>query len=200
MIHNFSNTHEQPVAAQTDFRSDVEQNNPLFQVHDQDSADVATAKRIAREMIHVNGANLLIHRRTDNMDHDKVFDEDSNPTYWKPIPLKGFFAPQPLEYELTLWGVDTNNKTKVAFVLDEVMEVSPTRLFRSGDLIELPYNSQSQQKPKYYAVDNAQETGNFRYNWLYLTCQVTLIVGDVNLRPAQEAVESVDEYTDEVNG
>ena len=53
--------------------------------------------------------------------------------------------------------------------------------------------------PKYYAIDNAQETGNFRYTWLYLKCQATLIVGDVNLRPAQDMAASIDEYTDEVD-
>jgi hypothetical protein len=182
------------------FRSDIEQSNPLFKVYDMESNDVATVKQLAKEMIQVNGAPCKIHIRTDNADHDKIFDEDADPTYWSPIELRGFFVPNPMEYELTPWGVDSPNKTVIVFCLDEVSAKFPNRLFRTGDLIELPYDSKSQQKPKYFKIDNAQETGNFRYNWLYLTCQTTLIVGDVNLRPAQDMINDIDEYTDEVDG
>ena len=201
MIHAFGGSIGElpPASVVTDFRNDVEQNNPLFQASDVNSTDITTARQIAIEMIQVNGASILVHRRTDNIDHDKVFDEDRDPTYWKPIPIKGFFVPQPLEYELTMWGVDAANKQEIVFALAQVVDLSPTRLFRPGDLIEVPFNSQSQQKPKYYAIDNAQETGNFRYTWLYLKCQATLIVGDVNLRPAQDMAASIDEYTDEVD-
>ncbi|MFA5767796.1 MAG: hypothetical protein WC919_07810 [Candidatus Paceibacterota bacterium] len=201
MIHSFSYVDEQgPTGLQADFRSDVEQFNPLFQVNDVDSSDIGLAKKLALEMIQVNGAIVQIHTRTDNMDHDKTFDEDADPTYWNPITLKGFFVPNPMEYELTLWGVDCPNKQEIVFALEQVVEAAPNRLFRPGDLIELPFDSQSQQKPKYFMIDNASEIGNFRYTWLYLKCVTTLIVGDVNLRPAQDIVTSTDEYTDEVDG
>ena len=199
MIYSFSSMTEQPGAGQPDFRSGVEQSNPLFRASDVNSSDITLAKKIALEMVQVNGADTLIHMRTNNSDHDKVFDEDPNPTYWNPVSIKGFFVPQPLEYELTLWGVDSANKVEIVFALEQVSDVSPIRLFRVGDLVEVPYRSQSQQKPKYYAIDNAQETGNFRYTWLYLKCQATLIVGDIYLRPAQDMVQTIEEYTDEVS-
>lgn len=201
MIHSFSATHEQsPASVVLDFRSDIEQSNPLFQAHDVDSNDISLVRQITREMIQVNGAAVRIHPRTNNADHDKVFDEDADPTYWSPIDIKAFFVPQPMEYELILWGVDAVNKTEVVFSIDDITSALPNRLLRPGDLIEIPYNSQSQQKPKYYAVDNAQEYGNFRYTWLYVKCQATLLVGDINLRPPQDAAASIDEYTDEVDG
>jgi hypothetical protein len=200
MIYSFSGINEQAISTQTDFRSDVQQSNPLYQVQDVDSPDIALVKKTAIEMIQVNGALVRVHTRTDNMDHDKIFDEDTDPTYWAPISLKGFFVPNPMEYELTLWGVDCPNKQEIVFALEQVVGLKPNRLFRPGDLIELPFDSQSQQKPKYFMIDNASEVGNFRYVWLYLKCVTTLIVGDVNLRPAQDAVETIDEYTDEVNG
>jgi hypothetical protein len=202
MIYSFSGINElAAVDTQIDFRSDVQQSNPLYQVQDVDSPDIALVKKIALEMIQVNGALVRVHMRTNNMDHDKVFDEDADPTYWKPIGIKGFFVPNPMEYELTLWGVDCPNKQEIVFALQQVIaEVPKDRLFRPGDLIELPFDSQSQQKPKYFMIDNASEVGNFRYNWLYLKCVTTLIVGDVNLRPAQDMVETIDEYTDEVDG
>jgi hypothetical protein len=201
MIHSFGTVNDEPAdSSLADFRGDIEQSNPLFQAYDMDSNDLSIVKNIAKEMIQVNGAPVRVHIRTDNADHDKIFDEDADPTYWAPINIRGFFVPNPMEYELTLWGVDSPNKTIIIFNLDEVAAIFPNRLFRTGDLIELPYDSKSQQKPKYFSIDNAQETGNFRYTWLYLTCQTTLIVGDVNLRPAQDIVEAIDEYTDEING
>jgi hypothetical protein len=201
MIHSFTNVDERPLSSdmQMDFRSDIEKANPLYQVHDADASDIMLAKKIAFEMVQVNGALVRIHPRTDNMDHDKVFDEDADPTYWAPISIKGFFIPNPMEYELTLWGVDCANKQEVVFALEQVAGLLPDRLFRPGDLIELPFDSLSQQKPKYFMVDNASEVGNFRYNWLYLKCYTTLIVGDVNIRPPQDAAASIDEYTDEVD-
>ena len=201
MIHSFTSIDERaPSNTQIDFRSDIEQSNPLFQAYDINSSDIALAKKIALEMIQVNGALVRVHPRTNNMDHDKVFDEDVDPTYWNPVTIKGFFVPNPMEYELTLWGVDCPNKQEVVFALEQIVEKFPNRLFRPGDLIELPFDSQSQQKPKYFMIDNASEIGNFRYVWLYLKCSTTLIVGDVNLRPAQDMVTSIDEYTDEVDG
>jgi hypothetical protein len=200
MIYNFSAVAAQATNPITDFRSDVAKSNPLFQAFDEESPDISTVKQIALEMIQINGAPVKVHIRTDNADHDRVFDEDADPTYWAPFDIKGFFVPNPMEYELTLWGVDSPNKTVIVFALSQVAEKFPNRLFRPGDLIELPYDSASQQKPKYFMIDNAQETGNFRYSWLYLTCQTTLVVGDVNILPPNDAVETIDEYTDEVNG
>ncbi|MCK9557753.1 MAG: hypothetical protein M0R50_06900 [Candidatus Cloacimonetes bacterium] len=200
MIYSFTGMNDESLSSQSqmDFRSDVERSNPLYQVQDANAPDIALAKKIALEMIQVNGASVLIHVRTDNMDHDKVFDEDANPTYWKPISFKGFFVPNPMEYELTQWGVDCANKQEIIFALEQVVAAYPNRLFRPGDLIELPFDSKSQQKPKYFMIDNASEVGNFRYNWLYLKCSTTLIVGDTNIRPAQDIVETIEEYTDEV--
>lgn len=201
MIYNFSTLDGTPATpGLSDFRSDVEQSNPLYQAYDVNSPDIALAKKVALETIQVDGAAVIVHRRTDNMDHDKVFDEDADPTYWSPLHLKGFFVPNPMEYELMQWGVDCPNKQVITFALEQVVSISPKRLFRPGDLIELPMDSKSQQNPKYFMIDNASEVGNFRYTWLYLRCDTTLIVGDVNIRPAQDMVHSVDDYTDEVDG
>lgn len=200
MIHSFSTFDgASDLGASTDFRSDIEQANPLFQANDVDNPDISMAKRIAIEMIQVNGALVRVHPRTDNMDHDTVFDEDANPTYWSPISLKGFFVPNPMEYELTQWGVDCPNKQEIVFALEEVVSKLPDRLFRPGDLIEMPLDFKSQQKPKYFLIDNASEVGNYRYQWLYLKCTTTLIVGDTNIRPAGDMVQTVSEYTDEIN-
>jgi hypothetical protein len=179
-----------------DNRSEEMLDNPLYQANDQEAHDLSFAYKIAREMIRVNGAHVLIHPRTRNEDIDGVFDEDADPTYWSPQFFKGFFVPQPLEFELTEWGLDTKNQVEIVFFRDDLIELLGDRLSQIGDIIEIPYNSASQQKPKYYRVDNAQETGNFRYQWLYMTCQCTLLSGDVNIRPAVSNDVPIDDYPD----
>ena len=198
MIYTQASFGEPNPAPATSFRSDVETSNPLYSVQNQTSQDIATVQRIAHEMIQ-RYALVNVHCRTDNADHDKVFDEDPDPTYWPPIPLKAFFVPKPLEYELTLWGVDAPNQTEIVFSMVDINDNFRERLLRSGDLIEIPYNSQSKQRPKYYKVDNAQEFGNFRYVWLYLKCQTTNIVGDPNIRPAYDQGAGPNNFTDETD-
>jgi len=193
MIHRFGQSEGVvPISAHSN-RTDVEIENPLYQVQDIESLDVASARRVAREAVNVDGALVRIYARTDNDDVDVVWDEDPDPTYMAPVPLKGFFVPQPLEAELTQWGVEfSNNRAEVAFVLEEMFGAFGDRLLRPGDLLEVPYNSISRVKPKYYKIENAQETGNYRYTWLYLTCQAMLLQGDVNIRPATDQLQYVD--------
>ena len=198
MIHSFTNFGDANPTPAVSFRSDVEVLNPLFKVQNSASLDAATVQRVVHEMIQVNGAYVRVHQRTDNADHDRVFDEDPDPTYWAPEGLKAFFVPKPMEYELTLWGVDAENQTEIVFSMVDINQFFVGRLLRSGDLIEIPYNSESPQKPKYYKVDNAQEFGNFRYIWLYLKCQTTLIPGEINIRPAYDQVSGPNNFTDEI--
>jgi len=194
MLHRFSQTPSDLVTTDTPlgYRSDIEAFHPLYQVHDINARDIETARRLAREMVYVNGALVHVHARTMNEDVDDIFDEDPDPTYMMPKFFKAFFVPQPLEYELTQWGVDvSNNQTELSFVLADVHEAFGERLLRTGDLIEVPYNSVSAQKPKYYYVNNAHEAGNFRYTWLYVNCQASLINGDVNIRPATDQIQYI---------
>jgi hypothetical protein len=132
-----------------------------------------------------------VHARTDNADVRAVHDEDPDPTYAPPALLKGVFVPKPLEFELTRWGVDTSTAQEITFCLEDVLARFRERLLRPGDLLQLPYNSQGASKPKYFEITNSQEFGNFRYIWLYLRCQATLLLGDANIRPATDAAEEL---------
>jgi len=197
MIHRFSQSDSVVPAQNLGFRSDMDDLNPFYQVHDIDSADIATVHRIAREMIHISGALVKVHPRTNNSDIVVEHDEDPDPTYWASKHFKAFFTPQPLEWELKGWGVDVeNNQSEVVFFLGDITEEFNDRLLQVGDLIELPYNSVSRHKPKYYHVNNVQEFGNFRYTWLYLKCQTSLIPGDVNIRPAEDDAEQSIDFED----
>ena len=108
MLHRFSQTPSDilDAGAPLGHRSDIEQMHPLYQVHDINSRDIQTAKRIAKEMVSIGGGLVQVHLRTMNEDVDDIWDEDPDPTYWMPQYFKAIFVPQPLEFELTQWGVD----------------------------------------------------------------------------------------------
>jgi hypothetical protein len=178
-----------------DSRTDDLRDNPLYKAQDPESRDIAVVLKIVGEMIRINGANVKFHPRTRNEDIDGVWDEDADPTYWPSKHLSGFFVPQPMEFELTEWGVDTKNQTEVVFAKEDVLN-KLERTPAPGDIVELPYGSLSLHKPKYYRVNNAQETGNFRYIWLYVTCQVELITGDITIRPPSDNALPINDYPD----
>lgn len=182
-IHDFSMSgdkinHDDVIASN---RSDVEQTFSPISVHNNESADIRLARQIADEMINVSGAKVKLFLRTDNADYDQVWDEDADPTYWNAIPIKGYFAPQPLESELTSWGVDTPNKTEIIFSHRQIYEHNQDRMIRTGDVVQIPYNS-LMLKPKNYRVLNATPHGNYKYIWLYVLCQLEVLTADISVR------------------
>lgn len=171
-------------------RTDVEQRHTPVAIHDIESADIRMARRQAREMIDVSGAEVTVYLRTDNADYDSVWDEDPDPTYWNPIKIKGFFKPQPLEAELKQWGAEVINKTEITFNHFEIRQLTGERMLRVGDVIQLPYNASTVAiGPKNYRVLNVTPSGNFRYTWLYLTCQLESLTADITVRPEQDMPE-----------
>lgn len=163
-------------------RSDIEQRNTALALHDPESADIKMARQLANEMINVSGAEVKIFIRTENADYDQVWDEDPDPTYWTPILMKGFFKPSAVESELNKWGVDTINKTDIVFSHHQLYMNLGERMLRTGDVIQIPFNS-IPISLKNYRILNGSPTGNFRYNWLYFTCQIELLTADITVRP-----------------
>ena len=96
-------------------RSDAEQHNTPLAIYDTESADIKMARRQAKELIDISGADVDVYLRTENADYDDVWDEDADPTYWNPFSIKGFFKPQPLEAELKQWGAEIVNRTDITF-------------------------------------------------------------------------------------
>ena len=167
-------------------RTDVEQRHTPVALHDEESADIRLARSLADEMINVSGAEIQLYLRTDNADNDAVWDADADPTYWSSIPIKAFFKPAPLEMELKKWGVDLeNNRTEVVFSHRQLYELFNDRMLRTGDVLHLPYNAAS-VNPDYYRIVNATPSGNFRYIWLYFTCQVEVLTADITVRPRED--------------
>jgi hypothetical protein len=173
--------------AHTDFRTDVQQRHSQLALHDSNSNDLKLARTRADEMVNISGAEVRVYTRTENGDYDRVWDADPDPTYWNCVLMKAFFKPQPLEIELKKWGAESANKTEVVFSHRQVFEQFGERMLRTGDIVVLPYNSATQATaPKTYRITNATPSGNFRYNWLYLTCFVEVLTGDITVRPPDE--------------
>lgn len=172
------------------FRTDVEQRHTPLALHDPENPDVRYARQLADEIINVSGAEVTVYVRTENEDFDTIWDEDPDPTYWNPLKLKGYFKPQPLEAELKKWGAEVSNKTEVVFSHRVLHEEFGERMLRTGDVIQLPYNAATVAVgPKNYRVLNGTPSGNFRYIWLYFTCQVETLTADITVRPEEDMPE-----------
>jgi len=168
-----------------DVRTQEQQLNSLFSISDSDAPEILTARAEADAMINTSGANIKIYPRTDNADYDKIWDEDPDPTYLTNYPIKAFFKPQVLQHELKKWGFDTTADTEVVFSHRQLYEIFGGRMLRAGDVLYLPYNAAS-INPTHYRVTSAAPTGQFRYTWLYYTCNVVILKADTTIRPIDD--------------
>ena len=193
-IHRFAVDTNQPdpgkfTSVLESFRSDVEQRHTKIALHDDESSDIKLARQLADEIIHVSGAEIEVYLRTDNADNDSVWDADADPTYWQPISMKAYFKPSPIELELKKWGADLeNHREEVIFSHRQLYHETNERMLRIGDVLKLPYNSAT-INPTTYRITNATPSGNFRYVWLYFTCQVEVLTADITVRPKEDMPE-----------
>lgn len=198
MIHRFAvdvgQTDESLFTSALDnYQPEPDQRHTPIAIHDPENNDVKLARTLADEMINVSGAEVKVYVRTDNADFDAVWDEDPDPTYWSAMDMKAFFKPEPIQLELSKWGADSKNTTEVTFSHKQLYEKLGERMLRTGDVIQLPYNATSALGPKNYRVLNGTPAGNFRYIWLYYTCQVETLTADVTVRPESDDLPMDDE-------
>ena len=169
-----------------DFRSDTEKQNSSLSIFNPEAPEIKTARTLADEMINISGAEVKVFVRTDNADYDIVWDEDADPSYWTSETLKAYFKPTPIETELKKWGADSINKAEVVFSHRQLYELFGNRMLRTGDVIQLPFNAAMQDRsPSNYRILNATPSGNFRYNWIYFSCNVETLNADIAVRPAE---------------
>lgn len=180
MIHRFSSLGDKPDNTHIGHKSGVDGALPLFQMHDQNSADHALAGTLSDEIINISGAAVKVYPRVDSESYDQVYEEEPDPIYGAGRPFKAFFVPQPIAAQLTPFGVDAPNQTTVVFSRAHVEKEFGSRMIRIGDVIELPYSGAA-LRPDRYRVLNAFDSGNFRYNWLYWSCQVETLTDDITI-------------------
>lgn len=167
------------------YRSDVDQTNPKLALYNPDAPEIKLARSLADQMISISGAELKVFTRTENADYDVVWDEDADPTYWKPFTIKGIFKPKPIELELKSWGVDSVNRLEITFSHKQLYDLLNQRMLRIGDVIQVPYNA-TPISPKNFRVTNATPSGNYRFVWLYMTCQCEALTADISVRPEND--------------
>ncbi len=187
MIHRFSRTGESstrivPSQSCLGFRSEMERTHPLHQLHDDASADHGLAASIADEIINISGGESLVYARADSQSYDDVYDEEPDPVYRPAKILKAYFPPQPIAAQLTPWGIDVENQATIVFSKEQVYREFGDRMIIIGDVIEQPYNA-SGVSPDKFRVLNAFDSGNFRYNWLYWSCNVENLTDDITVEP-----------------
>ena len=182
-------------AVANDFRSDVEQTNSPLSLFANEAPDLKLARKLVDEAININGAVVNVYLRTDNADYADVWDEDADPTYWNPFKIKAYFKPAPIEMEQKKMGIDIENKMEMTFSHRQIYAVCRDRMLRPGDVLKVPYNgAQKEIAPRFFRVVNSTPSGNFRYNWLYITCKVESLTADITVRPIKDIIPEVDLY------
>lgn len=166
--------------------------NNLTSMFDPDNPEIANMEREAYNYIHQAGAPTEIYLRTSDLGAvDDVWEEDNNPIYDSPVPVKGQFVPEKMSTALVKFGVESNAKFDVHYSRAELLDLFGNRLIRSGDVIDIPHNTLVQtQNTEFvdgkfglatkFRVLEARDTGNFNYRWLYWTCTVELLTGKMN--------------------
>lgn len=179
----------------TDFRSTAEIDNSKLNIYNHQNPDIANMEREADQLIQLSGAPTLIYLRTNDMGQvDDVFDENANPTYCEYTNVKGLFTPESASMVKVKWGIDVDLKFKIHYSRARLLSQIGSRLIRQGDVIAIPHNTLIQTQATEYLegkdnrldkfrVVGATDTGNFNYRWLYWTCTVEPLSGDITVRP-----------------
>lgn len=163
-----------------DFRSDtsstaLNQDNPA-------SPDLASAFALAAEAMAIGGADVEVFIRTDNSDYNKTYDEDPNPTYFAPVFMKAYAPRQPLQKTMIKFGLDIKSDMKFTFFMPHLVTQFGGRQLREGDVIKSDYNAGDDLN--LWRIVNTSPMGNYRYQWLYLECTVSLLTADITVMPS----------------
>jgi hypothetical protein len=194
MIHDFnfqqsfSNIDDLP-----EHRTEAEKQLTELSVYNHGSPDISYAERLAEEIINISGAPIMVYKRGRNP-LDDVWEEDADPTYERGLKLKGWFTPEPAEISLTRYGVDVPNKTNVVFSRATVLKQFGNRMIAEGDILIVPHNTligtqftdtrdgSADNRIDQFRVIKSGDTGNFKYRWLYWSCNVENVTGDSTIQ------------------
>ena len=175
-------------------RSDTDRENSKANISNQ-NADIAYMEKQAIDFIYESGLHTLVYLRVNDLGNvDVVWEEDNDPLYHQPVKVKGQFVPEQMVTSLKKWGVESETKFKINYSRAQLLNMLGTRLIRKGDVIKIDHNTLVQTQntefidgefgvaDKFRVID-AFDTGNFNYRWLYWTCIVESLTGDITVRP-----------------
>lgn len=197
-IHNFDFNQEfSSLDKAPDHRSEDDQENSLIAVYDHSNPDIANMEREVLNLVNDSGAWTSIYLRTNDLGQvDETWEEDANPLYMQPKKVKGLFQPDSVATALSKYGIDSKVAFKVNYSRAHLLAVFGPRLIRKGDVIQLPHNTLVQtQNTEFldgknnlidkFRVTEATDTGNFNYRWMYWSCTVENVTGDITVRPEE---------------
>jgi hypothetical protein len=175
-----------------DNRTDAEKDNSALNIYNPQNPDIAYAERMVEEAVNLAGAPVTVFKRMHHGSKDEVWEEDPDPTYARGVKLKGFFAPNPAEIQMTKWGIDTPNQLIINFSRAVVFKLFSFKMISEGDVLIVPHNTLTVvqnvdlregigNRLDRYRVIKSTDTGNYKYRWLYWTCTLENITGDVSV-------------------
>jgi hypothetical protein len=179
----------------TDNRTDEQKSSSKIAIYDHTNPEIANMEMEALNLVEDSGAPTLVYRRTDDTGQtDETYNETSNPLYLPPNLIKGMFKTQSMSLVKVKWGIDADVKFKIDYSRAYLLGLYGSRLIRTGDVIAIPHNTLIQTQATEFLegkinrldkfrVVNAQDTGNFNFRWLYWSCDVEPLSGDIAIRP-----------------
>ena len=188
-IYNFDNKKElfSTVDKIPDPRTDEQKENSPLSQYNHENPDIALAERQAQELTELAGVPIIIYKYKI-MEHVKdsvqdLWNEEQTKIYDNGTWAKGLIKMDLFQQYLTKFGIDTPLKLNVNFSRTKLLELFGEELIRVGDVLRIPLNIPGKQFPHYFSVVEAHSASNFKFRWIYWTCQTVLMLNDDEIRP-----------------
>jgi len=188
-IYNFNSKKElfSTVDKIPDPRTDEQKENSPISLYNHDIPDIALEERRVQELIEISGVPIIAYKYKV-IEHVKdsvqdLWNEEQTKIYDSGTWVKGIVKMDLFQQYLTKFGIDTPLKLNVNFSRTKLLDIFGEELIRVGDVLRIPLNIPGKKFPHYFLVTEAHSSSNFRFRWLYWTCQTVLLVNDDEVRP-----------------
>jgi len=131
-----------------------------------DNRDTRLASQYDKELNRIISAPSTIYF-LDDKPFDTLYGEDTSPQYGPPYSgVIGFYQPNPVDYQLNRWGIDSAGIDMLIMFNKEELNESIPREIDVGDLVVDIYN-------RIYEVMYTKNDSNFRFEFItqYVLCK-----------------------------
>jgi hypothetical protein len=131
-----------------------------------DNRDSQLASHYDQELNEIISAPSIVYLLESKVG-DTLYGEDVNPVYSPPYTgIIGFYQPNPVDYELSKWGIDAANIDMLIMFNKEEIDKNLPREIDVGDLVIDIYN-------RVYECTYAKNDNNFRFDFIteYVLCK-----------------------------
>jgi len=200
MLHEFAGQTTNPDVAAilprslVDYRTDIQQKYSIISQQNENSPDIDMVGCVSKEVVRISGAEIQVFSRTDNNDIDHVYQEDQNPTFYAPIPIKAVYNVPTIAVSSETWGPDAKVSFDVFFSYQELLEVFGERMIRMGDVFKLPLNFVKPVKIRNFEVTSSSPHLVYMNHYVWWKCTVINITGDPAIRPEKRETISIGDH------